>query len=831
MRRATTVGFAVFASLLVVSVAPAGAMDTAAQADGLVVGSQHTTDGDFETAQALENMTVAGSGESAYVSFRDSTASFTDDFSTLDTSEWSLYDRATYDSSSERVDIQPGGSTYSEGRVEYERGTPASSFNASWDYTDSDNNVGFYTLIFDADGLDVSDQGDGSNLSNGYRVTWQLANNGINIMEYNNGSATSLASVDKQTPDARYKVEVDRENGRIAVYQDGSKVVEATNVEFNSSYSKMGWAAWHNSNTARHSIDNVDISGGADSGTYVSPSHDVSGAKQAAIHIPELSEVSVDLAVEYYDGSSWQAGNSTTVTSTGNHTFTLPDVDSSDWRVRADVNATGSDAQFHLADESILFTPHSPGASNASPADNETLTSQETTLSVDVNDFDFGTAQGDQVDATFYANGEVVGTDSITSNGTVSTTMTVAGETEWYVELNDSYGTSTTTATRTFQTPQELRIYNESAPSQLIDNASVQIRFYYDGDPERIVERNTTNGTIDMTGLPADRSFVVVADADGYLPRRIYVPSLYEEQSIYLLNDSKEHVSPEFVLEDYTGRFGEANTVMLIQRGLNGSWETVQGDYFGATGSFPAQLRYNTRHRLILINTQTGERQKGGTYTPLTSGEHTVQVRSDDEIEIQRGGASITVTPSTRSLAAVNGSSIDVMLDAQSENISTWTATAYYRNGTANETLYAASFTGPEGGSVSPSLDLSNRSGGNVTVVVDYETNLGYTDTETIVFNLREQYDNEYSLLDTLGSLQTLVPDSNWDMLTTFLSVFLAALITTMVGSSIRASTEVLGLTAVGSLAGFAVIGWLGYHVVFAGGVAWVTLTAIRRGV
>jgi len=40
----------------------------------------------------------------------------------------------------------------------------------------------------------------------------------------------------------------------------------------------------------------------------------------------------------------------------------------------------------------------------------------------------------------------------------------------------------------------------------------------------------------------------------------------------------------------------------------------------------------------------------------------------------------------------------------------------------------------------------------------------------------------------------------------------------------------VIGLVAVGTMSGFAVIGWLGYDVVFAGGVAWVSLTAVRRG-
>ncbi len=85
------------------------------------------------------------------------------------------------------------------------------------------------------------------------------------------------------------------------------------------------------------------------SAEYISANHSVSDAEEAAINITESSNVSADLTAEYYDGNAWQTGETTTVTSTGNHTLALPAVSSSKWRVQVDVTKNESQSKIHTS--------------------------------------------------------------------------------------------------------------------------------------------------------------------------------------------------------------------------------------------------------------------------------------------------------------------------------------------------------------------------------------------------------------------------------------------------------------------------------------------------
>ncbi|QLD84608.1 hypothetical protein HWV23_02695 [Natronomonas halophila] len=477
-----------------------------------------------------------------------------------------------------------------------------------------------------------------------------------------------------------------------------------------------------------------------------------------------------------------------------------------------------------------------PTLSDPSPTNGEEFSDVEVNLSVNVTDPDFDTTN-EEVTLEWYVDGELNGTTTVTSNGTATYTATVSegGEHEWYVVATDSTGDTAQSGSdsnpHTFATPGTLYIREESDPTTLIDGIDVELRFYFSDGESLIVSRTATDGTVNMTGLPADRPFVVVAEADGYYPRRIYKQSLVESDIVYLLNDTEQAVSPTFELIDYSGRFADEDTVMLIQRGLANEsgdidWRTVQGDYFGANGEFPAQLRYNVRHRLVLINTETGARTVKGQYTPTDDSAQEVTVRPDGTITLDEQAALITVAPSTRTLLESDTAGVTVDFDSETVEIESWDLTIRAQNETNSSTLYQTSGTGSA--TVQPELNLTGWGGGNVTVEATASLSNGETIEESITFAVRTTYDNEYALLPVLADVPAHLPSGGGGALT-----FLAMLVTVFGSAAVAsttASTEVVGLTAVGFIGGFYVIGWVSESLMFITVIAFVAIAATRRG-
>jgi hypothetical protein len=162
--------------------------------------------------------------------------------------------------------------------------------------------------------------------------------------------------------------------------------------------------------------------------------------------------------------------------------------------------------------------------------------------------------------------------------------------------------------------PSTLFVYNESAPSQLIDNnANLRIRFFTEGSSD-VVERTVTDGTVDLSGLPPDeRLIVTVKESDSnYTYRRTVIESLSEQQEVYLLPESQNSVDVEFDLTDYSGNYPTGSTLLFLEKPISkdfdgdGSEETqyqvITGDTFGPSGSFPATLEQNERYRLRIQN-------------------------------------------------------------------------------------------------------------------------------------------------------------------------------------------------------------------------------------
>jgi hypothetical protein len=383
--------------------------------------------------------------------------------------------------------------------------------------------------------------------------------------------------------------------------------------------------------------------------SYTSANHSVSDATSARVNITTAANVSVDVIAEYWTGSAWQTGNSTTVGSSGVYELSLPSTSSTTWRIRTNVTSQSGTSDYILQADSIAFDSIAPTATNFSPPDNTQLTSSDTTFSVAVNDSDFSTAQGDSVTATLYIDGNQQYTTTVSQNTTVATTetLTTGGDHSYYWTFNDSYGNSVTSATRTVTVPNTLYIYNESEPHSLLDGANITIEVTATGSAGSVKKTTVTDGKVNLTGLPADESYVFTLEADEYFTREVYIEDLYEQSSVFLLNKSAvTSVENKISVADRTGRYTD-NPAVIVQRVINTStvaemqengdqWVTIGGDRLGASGFYIANLQQGERYRFLVRN-QNGATRVLGEYTAKSDGPIALEI---GEISYSLGGTS-----------------------------------------------------------------------------------------------------------------------------------------------------------------------------------------------
>lgn len=168
-----------------------------------------------------------------------------------------------------------------------------------------------------------------------------------------------------------------------------------------------------------------------------------------------------------------------------------------------------------------------------------------------------------------------------------------------------------------------LTIREETPPHDVITNADATIQFYEatETDPV-IIQRTTSNGKVDLTGLPVDETFVATIDAPGYYNTTVVIEDLSQQDNAFMLNRSADSYQMVFDLNDPTGQYERSDTVLYIQRAINLSnvrkWRAARGDFFGAEG-VPATLEADQRYRLVIENLNTGDRAVLGAFTPVQS--------------------------------------------------------------------------------------------------------------------------------------------------------------------------------------------------------------------
>lgn len=588
--RRSVAAFAIISVVLLVMAPGAQAINTTAQTTETVVGSQHDTQSDFQNSQELTNLTTTSSGTveletgGSYNVIDDSgdgtvdnTRNLLGDTGTDSTRGVSLKAVPNFGGDVEQITVSIGGVQGS----------------------DYDSSVDIYAVQeSEPDGT----VGEGTLIKSGWNPDWQTGEQTITL-------DSSFSVQDGES----WIIEFDTTSS------DNDGTIDSLEINMDDSFTSPWW-----SNSAGTTVNEggdmtLTSTQNAASARYVSPPHNVTDPEEAAINITQATNVSIDATVQTSGGTVL---NQTTLSGTGNHTLSLASTSSDQLETVLDITKTGDNPSFELADDSILFSNHAPEASNLSPPDGTQLTERNVDFSVDVSDEEFGTAQGDSVEAALHIDGQEVGSETVTSNQTVTVTeeLVEGGDHTYHWELTDSYGATTTTSTRTVTVPATLEVRDVTNTSKLVDGDNATVTFYGGDQETQIVERPVENGTVDLSGLPTDTEFTVVVRADDYYTRQTIIPSLYDQANVWMLpRNETDAVEIVFLLDDRTGEFANSDSTQLrVQRAIehNGSmeWRDVVGDDISATAELATILEDQQRYRLVISNDV--QSRILGSYTP-----------------------------------------------------------------------------------------------------------------------------------------------------------------------------------------------------------------------
>ncbi|MDR9381147.1 MAG: hypothetical protein RI560_05670 [Natronomonas sp.] len=300
--------------------------------------------------------------------------------------------------------------------------------------------------------------------------------------------------------------------------------------------------------------------------------------------------------------------------------------------------ATVSDQTFDGTAMSVLSMDATQNAITASRSDGiNTMTFDGGATNVIMHDVtlddgnvDLTLVAGSTTNVTVQGVPDVDGIQAVDQNGNV-----VAGDTDTdggVAELTFEAGTYDLRLQDGPSTLEIRAIDTQELVTQDSQGNAINVEVEFFGNEGAVEQRNTTTGVIDMTGLPADERFSVTVDAgDAYVQRQIIIPSLLEQQTAFLLNQSVtvETVEPRFTLSDPSNQFDEENSEIIferpIDRGNGTEFFAVAGDRVGING-YDAILERDQRYRVIVRDPQSGQERRVGEFTPTQSEQITLEV-------------------------------------------------------------------------------------------------------------------------------------------------------------------------------------------------------------
>jgi len=331
-------------------------------------------------------------------------------------------------------------------------------------------------------------------------------------------------------------------------------------------------------------------------------------------------------------GSGWSVVDSTTISSNQNVSLDISGSSATRYRTGVESSETGSERTVTLEDEGVTFTSSSPTLSNPDPVG--ATGGYGGGISVDVTDADFSLAQGDiaTVNASV-TGGSEIGETQTNTNGTVSLEYSATGGANnitWVAV--DEYGNSDTIQ-QNFTTTAELLFVNSSNTSEIVD-APVTVTVQLLGENET-VERTSDTGRVSLQGVPVDDPLLATVEASsGYEDTVVYISSLQDQSTVYLLSNNVSTVDTRFELQDPTGQFS-SQSYLFIRKPINESgnitFQTVYADRFGVEG-VTATLEEGERYRLRVRSTD-GVTQDIGPYRADVS----------ETVTVRPGSPSITI--------------------------------------------------------------------------------------------------------------------------------------------------------------------------------------------
>lgn len=359
---------------------------------------------------------------------------------------------------------------------------------------------------------------------------------------------------------------------------------------------------------------------------YAGPSVDAVSPQDGAVYATgdeveltaDISDSAFDFAdhyvqVEFIDESDGSVIGTANLSSAGTAStnWTVPS-GSTDWTVRT-TNAFG---QVETSTQTLEATDDPIDLTNESPADGSFVDTASDTVELSIDVDSPYLERGDTHNVTFVdaSDDSEIGNDTLTSPGTATTTWTIPESPEWYVVVEDEAGNQETAGPFRFEAARDMTILDETDQS-VIDDREVRVQFYT-RENDRVAARNTTNGTVPMSGLPARQDLVVELRADGYYPRRTIIRDVRDASRAYLLDNSTEAVEHRFVLDDFSGRFSPGDSILQIDRAIEDEdgeqrFQLVAGDGFGAANEIVVTVQSDQRYRLRIRNDQDELRTLG----------------------------------------------------------------------------------------------------------------------------------------------------------------------------------------------------------------------------
>lgn len=369
------------------------------------------------------------------------------------------------------------------------------------------------------------------------------------------------------------------------------------------------------------------------------------------------------------------------------------------------------------------------------------LDTKPTQIEVDITDQDFANL-GDTVSVEISLDGTTLSTQTIQSNQTVTTSIPPSGQTggehDITVTASDSFSNSDSAAD-TYRTPNTFFVRNETNHTELVP-ADGSVRFFT-GDA--VYERSAPDGKFNMTGLPVDESFIVEVEPtkENLTDRTIYIPSIYAQESAYVLNTSAyATVENRFTLDDPTGNY-DSESVLYIQRPINVSgdtkYQTIVSDRFGVEG-VTAVLQEGVRYQLRVSSDEAS--QDVGPFRADVS-------------------ETVSVEPGTPTIPLANASTFGPAYNAVLDNDTLQYRYADPQDNTDLLTVYIHE-RGNKSNQLAPNqtyTDLGNASG--VVTLSGDEIN-----TEWAVNYVVERNNEDYVITTLVANQKSLGPpvDSNW---------------------------------------------------------------------